>query len=97
MIVTFHTVLPRPDKNLKDKVREIVNLSVSVIVMTSISSQILIHTYGILPEKIKVIPHGTHLLAYNDKISLKSKYHLTHKRYSLYLWPSGTGKILKRH
>lgn len=95
VIVTFHTVLPRPDKNLKDKVREIVNLSASVIVMTSISSQILIHTYGILPEKIKIIPHGTHLLAYNDKISLKSKYHLTHKKVLSTFGLLGPGKNIE--
>nr|QIQ10557.1 D-inositol-3-phosphate glycosyltransferase [uncultured bacterium] len=95
VIVTFHTVLPRPDKNLKDKVREIVNLSACVIVMTGISSQILIHAYGILPEKIKVIPHGTHLLAYNDKISLKSKYHLTHKKVLSTFGLLGPGKNIE--
>ncbi|QCO47877.1 Spore coat protein SA [Elizabethkingia miricola] len=95
VIVTFHTVLPRPDKNLKDKVREIVNLSASVIVMTSISSQILVHTYGILPEKIKIIPHGTHLLAYSDKILLKSKYHLTHKKVLSTFGLLGPGKNIE--
>ncbi|MCL1670896.1 glycosyltransferase [Elizabethkingia ursingii] len=95
VIVTFHTVLPKPDKNLKEKVQQIVNLSASIIVMTSISSQILIHDYNITPEKIKIIPHGTHLLAYNDKIVLKSKYHLTHKKVLSTFGLLGPGKNIE--
>ncbi|AJW65143.1 Spore coat protein SA [Elizabethkingia miricola] len=95
VIVTFHTVLPKPDKNLKEKVLQIANLSASVIVMTSISSQILINDYDILPEKIKVIPHGTHLLAYSDKISLKSKYNLTHKEVLSTFGLLGPGKNIE--
>ncbi len=72
---TFHTVLPNPDKKLKRIVRKIVDKSDSIIVMTHHSSILLQKDYGIAPQKIVVIPHGTHLIS--DLDSLKTyKIHL---------------------
>jgi glycosyltransferase involved in cell wall biosynthesis len=80
IILVFHTVLPKPNQNLKLRVQQIVQACKSIIVMTDLSSKILVNDYGISPEKISVIPHGTHLVAHSDKEFLKEKYNLTGKK-----------------
>lgn len=79
VITVFHTVLPNPDEFLKANVREISKSSDCLIVMTNYSLQLLISDYQIPEGKITVIPHGTHLVAHSDKITLKEKYQLTGK------------------
>jgi hypothetical protein len=71
VIIAFHTVLPKPDESLKQKVREIADHSESVIVMTHSSAKVLINDYNVAQEKITVIPHGTHLVPHSDKELLK--------------------------
>ena len=80
VVIAFHTVLPRPDESLKAKVLQVSDASASVIVMTKSSAKILINDYGVLPEKIIVIPHGTHLVPHSDKELLKYKYKLSGKK-----------------
>jgi glycosyltransferase involved in cell wall biosynthesis len=80
VIVVFHTVLPRPDKLFQIKVERIINVCKSVIVMTNSSEKILIDDYAVQPEKITVIPHGTHLVKHSDKELLKEKYKLSGKK-----------------
>ena len=70
-IVVFHTVLPQPDTAFQEKVQKIANACAAMIVMTQNAAQILIEDYGIAPEKIEVIPHGTHLVPHLDKNLLK--------------------------
>lgn len=77
VVVSFHTVLPHPNEDLRNKVRSIGDLSGSLIVMTQNSAKILAEDYGIPGEKITVIPHGTHLVNYPDKELLKLKYGLS--------------------
>ena len=86
VIITFHTVLPKPDKELKEKVKEIAVFAKSLVVMTSISADILTNDYEIPFDKITVIPHGTHLLPFTDKIALKEKYNLKNKKTQLGLF-----------
>ncbi len=78
--LVFHTVLPNPDPILKSKVIQIVEVCESIVVMTNSSAQILINDYQIEPQKITVIPHGTHLVAHADKTVLREKYGLTNRK-----------------
>ena len=80
IILVFHTVLPKPNQNLRLKVQQIVQTCKSIIVMTDLSAKLLVNDYGINQEKIAVIPHGTHLVAHSDKELLKEKYNLTGKK-----------------
>ena len=80
VVIVFHTVLPHPDELLKSKVQQLSEVSECIIVMTNSSSKILIEDYEILPEKITVIPHGTHLVQHSDKELLKTKYKLSGKK-----------------
>ena len=95
IIITFHTVLPKPDWELKEKVKEISSFVKSIIVMTSISADILTNDYDIPSDKIKVIPHGTHLLPFIDKISLKAKYGFNDKKILSTFGLLGSGKNIE--
>ena len=76
----FHTVLPHPDEQLKAKVKNIVAVCESIIVMTNTSANILINDYGVPQEKITVIAHGTHLVQHLSEKFLKLKYNLKNRK-----------------
>jgi glycosyltransferase involved in cell wall biosynthesis len=62
VITTFHTVLPNPSEERKAVIQKITDLSSKVIVMTNLSAKILKNEYLLAEEKLKIIPHGTHLI-----------------------------------
>ncbi len=95
VVVVFHTVLPGPDEALKNKVVHIVKAGAAVIVMTFNSAQVLEQDYGIDPDKINVIPHGTHLVPHLDKDLLKEKYGFTNKRILSTFGLLGSGKNIE--
>ncbi|HLP55043.1 MAG TPA: glycosyltransferase [Fluviicola sp.] len=78
--VVFHTVLPRPNSSLLDEIRQIVAKSVAIVVMTENAKQILVDEYGVNPEKVTVIQHGTHLVRNANKEQLKEKYGFTGRK-----------------
>lgn len=81
VITTFHTVLGDPSVERQVIIQRIADLSRQIIVMTKLSSTILETTYRISKSKIKIIPHGTHLIKpfslientpFKDKIMLST-------------------------
>lgn len=80
VVIVFHTVLPHPDDILKDQIMELVHLASAIIVMTQNSADILTRDYEIYPAKVKIIPHGTHLVSFMDRKALKHKYHLSDRK-----------------
>lgn len=80
IIIVFHTVLPSPDTLLIRNIAEMNAIVDSFIVMTHASATLLEKDYGILKNKITVIPHGTHLVKYIDKEVLKEKYQLSGRK-----------------
>ena len=95
IIITFHTVLPKPDQELREKVKEIADFAKSIVVMTGISAEILLSDYEIPFDKITIIPHGTHLLPFTDKIALKEKYNLKDKKVLSTFGLLGSGKNIE--
>ncbi len=79
-MVVFHTVLPHPDQKLKKQVQEINTAADSIVVMTNTSAKILENDYGVLSDKITMIPHGTHLVEHTNKEILKEKYNLSGRK-----------------
>lgn len=77
--IIFHTVLPEPNPQLREAVIRISDLVVSIIVMTETSAFLLNKYYDIDSLKIKVVPHGTHAVSWDDQIRLKKKYALENK------------------
>lgn len=80
VILVFHTVLSQPPAVLREYVRQMAEASRMMVVMTKTSSLILQQQYDIEADKITVIPHGTHLVAHQDKKTLKEKYALSGRR-----------------
>ncbi|MDR6844382.1 glycosyltransferase [Flavobacterium granuli] len=78
--IVFHTVLPNANEAHKENVQIIGQLAHSIIVMTHSAALILKKDYGVDPEKISVIPHGTHLVPHSDKDFLKEKYNLSGRK-----------------
>jgi len=71
-ILTFHSVLPSPDKELYNIVRSIAEKASGLTAMTNLSREILIREYGVAEEKISLIPHGIHSMPYSSSAKPKS-------------------------
>lgn len=80
VILVFHTVLPKPDEAMKERVRHLAAACTAIVVMTKNAQKILKDDYGIPPQKVEVIAHGTHLVPHLDKEVLKEKYGLTGRK-----------------
>lgn len=95
VIIVFHTIFPNPNELLKDNVKKITKSVHSIIVMTSSSAKILINDYGVAPEKITIISHGTHLVPHSDQALLKEKYKLTGRNILSTFGLLGSGKSIE--
>jgi glycosyltransferase involved in cell wall biosynthesis len=95
VIIVFHTVLPNPDAAFRHKVMHLAHYAAHIVVMTKNSGRILTEDYFIAPEKIAVIPHGTHLVHKIDKHELKQKYHLESKKVLATFGLLGPGKSIE--
>lgn len=74
VVTVFHTVLPNPDKKRLKVVKSIGTLSDRLIVLTNKSKNLLLEDYKCSHKKIKVIPHGTHIILWDQKEILKQKH-----------------------
>jgi glycosyltransferase involved in cell wall biosynthesis len=80
IVIVFHTVIPKPEADLKLEVKTIVAAGASVIVMTNNAAKLLETEYDVPPHKITVIAHGTHLVPHLNKETLKEKYNLAGRK-----------------
>lgn len=95
VMITFHTVLPGPNEELKKVVCKLDKYVSSIIVMTQQSAKILMEDYGISSEKIKIIPHGTHLNEWRDNTEIKKKYGLFNRQVISTFGLIGPGKSIE--
>jgi len=58
LVTTFHTVLQNPSERMREIVREISQISGTVVVTIAAAANILEKQFGVNPEKIVVIRHG---------------------------------------
>jgi glycosyltransferase involved in cell wall biosynthesis len=72
VVTTLHTVLPAPDEKMLNIVQAIMKYSKGIIVMTHSSKEILKKDYGLDSDRIQVIPHGIHHVAYRTSEKVKS-------------------------
>jgi len=80
LIVTFHTVLSKPNDALKKKVSDITKACDSVVVMTKNSAEILANEYDVPSKKTWIIAHGIHLVPHLGRTLLKKKYGLNGRK-----------------
>lgn len=78
-VITFHSVLPHPDKKRLQLVKNITNKAKSVLVMTYASREILMADYLLPKEKIKIVAHGTHHILWKHKEQAKEKLNISHR------------------
>lgn len=78
-IIRFHTVLPLPGIKRLKIVRTLGSLADKVIVMTKHSARLLKEDYQLSPDKIIIIPHGTHTNSTATPGELKAIYGLSNK------------------
>jgi glycosyltransferase involved in cell wall biosynthesis len=79
ILVVFHTVLAKPNDKIKSLVNNISNEVNFICVMTKNAQKILQKEYKIPNHKLTIIPHGTHLIDFQSKESLKTKYLLENR------------------
>ncbi len=58
VIVTFHTILPKPPEGMRQMVERLAHRADAIIVMVNAAVDRLVETYNVNPKKIVVIPHG---------------------------------------
>ena len=92
---SFHTVLPTPSQELYVHVKEIAAIAQRIMVMTHNSVELLEKYYEISPEKLEVVPHGTHLVKYENRDQLKLKYDLAGKKVLSTFGLLGPGKSIE--
>lgn len=80
VILIFHTVLSRPTPAIHLCVNRIIAASAHIVVMTQNSRSVLIEEYQAEESKLRVIPHGTHLVSFRNKNKLKEFYQLSGRR-----------------
>lgn len=80
VILIFHTVLSNPALAMYQSVKRMIDACAYLVVMTQKSRRILLHDYHADEHKVTVIPHGTHLVSFRDKNTLKKKYKFSGRR-----------------
>jgi glycosyltransferase involved in cell wall biosynthesis len=79
-VLTMHTVLPGPNPQLKEVTISLCELAHKIVVMTNLSKDILVKDYGVPAEKIAVIPHGIHPVAYSTPDAAQKELRLEGKK-----------------
>jgi glycosyltransferase involved in cell wall biosynthesis len=79
VVVVLHTVLPKPDEQLRQVMDKIALYTDRLVTMTDHSAKILQEEYNIPQGKLDVIPHGTHLTPWPNREELKAKHNLQGK------------------
>ncbi|MGB3617684.1 MAG: glycosyltransferase [Catalinimonas sp.] len=73
-VITYHTVLPDPDRERRELVQSIARLAAQNTVMTNDSVRIMRDDYGVDPARLAMIPHGTHGTVWRNKDVLANRY-----------------------
>jgi glycosyltransferase involved in cell wall biosynthesis len=74
IVTTLHTVLQSPNLGYYTSLKEIVQYSHKLIVMSEKAIEILKEVYYVNPEKIKLIHHGVPDLPFSDTEGFKKKF-----------------------
>jgi len=80
VITTLHTVLQEPDAHQKRVMKELITLSVRLVVMTERSKGILKDVYGVSPDKIDIIAHGIPDMPFSDPNFYKDQFGVEGKK-----------------
>jgi len=79
IVVTLHTVLAKPSRNMRSVTARIIERANIIVVLTQKSKEILEMVYPKSINKIHVIPHGIHASKFGGTASAKRKLRLENK------------------
>jgi glycosyltransferase involved in cell wall biosynthesis len=79
IVITLHTVLPKPDQHHRMVVRKMASLSQALVVMANVARDRLVRTYGVDVHKVVVIPHGVPDITYGSTAPAKKQLKLEGK------------------
>jgi len=72
VIITFHSILPKPDDKMKKIVQTLAEKSECMIVMSKIAANILREVYGI-KTGIEIVPHGIPTVSFSHPTTEKTR------------------------
>jgi glycosyltransferase involved in cell wall biosynthesis len=78
VITTLHTVLPEPEPQIREVVRQIADRSTSVVVMAETAARLLADVYGVQRRPV-VIPHGMPAIVPRGRHRLKRQLGMEHR------------------
>lgn len=81
MLVTLHTILPKPTLSMKAVTERIIRRADSLVVLTESSKKVLENVYPSSAGKVFVIPHGVHPTKFTGTKTAKNKLGL--KKYTI--------------
>lgn len=93
--ITFHSVIPNPDKELMAFVSILISYCKTVFVMTNASKRILIEHYKTDENCIEYVPHGTHVVTYENPNKIKKRFNLEHRTVLSTFGLLGLGKSIE--
>ncbi len=71
MLVTLHTVLPKPTLKMMSVTAQIIKHASTVVVLTDSSKKIIEHLYPHSHGKVFMIPHGIHQVSFSNPLEHK--------------------------
>jgi glycosyltransferase involved in cell wall biosynthesis len=79
VVTTLHTILTNPNRQQREVMDELIQLSTRLVVMSQRGVDFLRDTYDVPAEKIDLIPHGIPDVPFGETGSLKKKFGLQGK------------------
>jgi len=92
---TFHSIFPNPENDLKAFVKLLASYANIIFVMTKQSQRILQNVYKINKNIISYVPHGTHIVSYEETIEVKKKFNFENRMLLSTFGLLGSGKSIE--
>jgi glycosyltransferase involved in cell wall biosynthesis len=80
IVTTLHTILHQPTAGQRQVLRQIAEVSATVVVMSETARDFLTDLYGISPRSVSVIPHGVPPQPFGDTAAAKSALGLSARK-----------------
>ncbi|MDQ2801125.1 MAG: glycosyltransferase family 4 protein, partial [Armatimonadota bacterium] len=80
IVITLHTVLPKPSESQRRIVQDLAKYTASFVVMANKGVELLRDVYGIRADQIQMIPHGAPNTPFGAEKAAKAKFGLQGKR-----------------
>ena len=81
VVVTLHTVLKSPSANQAAIVHKMLAYGAQIVVMSQVARDLLVSSYGVSGEKVRIIPHGIPVMDRSpDQEALKAQFGVARRR-----------------